>query len=62
MRMLLIAAIITVLFALGSFALMMLWNDVLVDAVTFAKPIDWGQSFCILVLSRLLFTNTGVSS
>jgi hypothetical protein len=34
---------------------MWIWNDSLVPAVTFAKPIGWTQAWALMVLSSLLF-------
>ena len=53
----LIAATFNLLLALP---VMWIWNDALVPAVTFAKPIGWGQTWALLVLVSLRFKITNV--
>lgn len=39
---------------LMAFPLMWVWNDSLVNAVTWAKPIDWSTAWGIWILAYLL--------
>jgi hypothetical protein len=37
-----------------AYPVMHLWNIALVDAVTWAKPVGWIQTWCIMVLVQIV--------
>lgn len=54
--------VFVILSALMAFPVMWLWNDSLVPAVTWAKPIEWSTAWGIWILASILGGANTVSS
>ena len=57
--MILVAIVISLFMA---WPVMWIWNNALVPAVTFAKPVTWIQTWLLLILARAFFPMTSVKT
>jgi hypothetical protein len=46
--------VLVIISAIAAFPIMWIWNDDVVQAVTFAKPITWSNAYSIYLLAHIL--------